>query len=151
MWAGDGREWDYDGISNVTVDQVNNKVTFQTKHTGAYAVVAGTTLRITTPVYVPGCGEYTGRWPAMFTTIEDLLYGIDGTEIKVILDGPAGNKVFDNMTLYYHEEPMDGIVARVRRSVAQSLPGARPRLGLGGLLPEARPACAMVCLRALTR
>jgi hypothetical protein len=109
VWNEPAREWDFEGISNITVNQAANTVTFLTKHTGAYAVVAGSTLRITQPVYVPGCGEYTGTWPAMYTTIEDLLYGIRDWEIKVILDGPAGNKVFDNMVLYYHEEPMEGV------------------------------------------
>jgi hypothetical protein len=111
VWNEPAREWTFEGITNITVDTVNNKATFLTAHTGAYAVVAGSTLRITSPVYVPGCGEYTGTWPAMYTTIEDLLYGIRDYEIKVILDGPAGNKVFDNMVLYYHEEPMEGVQA----------------------------------------
>jgi len=76
VWDEDDREWTYSGISNITIDQVNNTASFYTTHTGAYAVVAGSTLRITTPVYAPGCGDYTGTWPGIWLTIEDLLFGI---------------------------------------------------------------------------
>ncbi|MFH1218884.1 MAG: hypothetical protein V1694_00315 [Candidatus Eisenbacteria bacterium] len=118
-WCGYCSEWECYGITNVTVNPTAKTVSFKTTHTGAFAVVAGSTLRITQPVYWPSCviqegqARYTGRWPSFYSTIEDLLCGsINEDEIKVVLDGPStGLKLFDNMIIYYDGTAADGIDA----------------------------------------
>ncbi|MFZ1946001.1 MAG: FlgD immunoglobulin-like domain containing protein [bacterium] len=110
-WCEEDREWAIWSISNVVVDQINNKVTFLTTVSGAYAVVAASTLRITEPIYLPGCDGYTGRWPQMFSTIEDILFDVDEDDILVVIDGPAGNKIFDNVRIYDNGHVADGFEA----------------------------------------
>ena len=108
FWCGGDIEWDVWGISDVVVDQVNNLVSFKTTHTGAYAVVAASTLRITNPIFSPSCNGFTGRFPVVCSTIEDRMFGINENSIQVILDGPAGNKMFDNFVIWDDGEISEG-------------------------------------------
>ncbi|MFH1311640.1 MAG: FlgD immunoglobulin-like domain containing protein [Candidatus Eisenbacteria bacterium] len=107
-WSQDDQEWYFEdcGVDFAlpTVDTEANKACVYVDQTGTYAVTATKPLRITTPVFDPrcACGEgvcYTSVWPSFCTIIEDLRYDyID--EIKVVLDGPAGNPIYDDMTIY---------------------------------------------------
>ncbi len=92
--------WTYSGITDVTVDEGANKVFFETGTAGVYAVVAHSTLRIATPVFMPRCGDYTGPYMRFCSIIEDDLYGVNSAEIRVVLDGPAEDPIFDMMKIY---------------------------------------------------
>ena len=104
-WSEDQEKWHFGGIGYVSVNTTTNVVTFKAERTGTYAVVSATTFRITQPVYYPGCkvggATYTSEFPKFMTIVEDVINGIDEPDIKVTIDGPAGNKVFDNLTIYY--------------------------------------------------
>ncbi len=101
LWNESGRYWTTSSLQNFTVDTEANTITFTTRTTGTFSVVAHTSFRITTPVILPRCGEYTGAYPKICTVIEDLLNGVNTDEIKVALSGPAEDPIFDNMTIYY--------------------------------------------------
>ncbi|HVP58087.1 MAG TPA: FlgD immunoglobulin-like domain containing protein, partial [bacterium] len=105
-WDGVNAQWQYSGITNVSVNTSTNVVTFKANHTGTFTVVSATTFRITQPVYYPGCKvggvTYTSKFPKFASVIEDVINGLNEPEIKVTIDGPAGDKIFDNLTLYYH-------------------------------------------------
>jgi hypothetical protein len=96
----DDGEWTYEGIHNVDVNEAANTVSFDVEMAGVYAVVAHTTFRITKPVFMPYCGDYTGPYMEFCSIIEDDLYGVDSDEIRVVLDGPAEDVIFDMMKIY---------------------------------------------------
>ncbi|MGQ9604296.1 MAG: hypothetical protein ACUVUU_08860 [bacterium] len=99
-WNEYGRYWDFSSLQNFEFDQEANTITFTTRTTGTFSVVAITTFRISDLVVLPTCGEYTGIAPSLCVLIEDLLTGIDEGEIKVVLNGPAENPVFDNVIIW---------------------------------------------------
>jgi hypothetical protein len=103
FWDQDEQEWVFDGcveIINTTVDSEAGEVCCYVDQTGTYQVVVAPKLRITTPVFDPRCGMYTGVFPRFCSIIEDLAYDyVD--EIKVVLNGPAADPIFDHMTIYH--------------------------------------------------
>jgi hypothetical protein len=103
FWNQWKQEWVFDGcieMVNTTVDTGANKVCCYVDQTGTYSVVVAPKLRITTPVFDPRCGTYTGVFPTFCSIIEDLSSDyVD--EIKVTLDGPAADPIFDNMIIYH--------------------------------------------------
>ncbi|RLF43906.1 MAG: hypothetical protein DRN29_09345, partial [Thermoplasmata archaeon] len=107
LWNESGRYWTTSGLQDFSVDTEANTIDFSTRTTGTFSVVAYTTFRITTPVIVPRCGDYTGPFPTICTVIEDLLNGVNEDEIKLVLSGPAEDPIFDDLTIYYGE-PSDG-------------------------------------------
>ncbi|MHA1812344.1 MAG: hypothetical protein ACTSYX_02805, partial [Candidatus Thorarchaeota archaeon] len=109
LWkVSDGyRYWTTSGLQDFSVDPEANTITFTTRTPGVFSVVAYTTFRITTPVILPRCGEYTGVYPKICTVIEDLLNGVNEKEIKVVLSGPAEDPIFDRVTIY-HQRAMSG-------------------------------------------
>ncbi len=102
FWDQDDQEWYLNGdvgIVNTTVDTEAGEVCCYVDQTGTYSVVVAPKLRITTPIFDPDCGDYTGAFPEFCTIIEDLAYDyVD--EIIVKLDGPAGKVKFDDMIIY---------------------------------------------------
>jgi hypothetical protein len=102
FWDQDSQEWVFDGcveIVNTTVDTEHSEVCCYVDQTGTYSVVVAPKLRITTPMFDPDCGDYTGSYPEFCTIIEDLAYDyVD--EIIVKLTGPAAKVKFDNMIIY---------------------------------------------------
>jgi hypothetical protein len=110
-WSQSSQKWIQSGIINPVVDAVNNTVTVLIDQTGTYSVVAATTFRVTTPVFMPRCDDYTGPYMRFCSIIEDELYGINTDEIKVVLDGPADDPIFDMMTIYYDGYAANGFDA----------------------------------------
>jgi hypothetical protein len=104
-WSEQQECWHFGGIGYVSVNTTTNVVSFKAERTGTYAVVSATTFRITQPVFFPGCKvggvTYTSKFPRFASVIEDVINGVDEPDIKVTIDGPAGDKVFDNLTIYY--------------------------------------------------
>jgi hypothetical protein len=106
-WSQDNQEWYFDEHSEFalpTVDTETNKACVYVDQTGTYSVTATKPLRISTPVFDPRCACvedvcYTGVWPTFCTIVEDMRYSyVD--EILVVLNGPAGNPIYDDTIIY---------------------------------------------------
>ncbi len=100
-WNESGRYWSFVDLQNFSLDADANTITFTTRTTGTFSVVAVTNFRISDLVTVPRCSGYTSKYPAFYWVIEDLLTDIREDEIKVVINGPAEDPILDNVTIWY--------------------------------------------------